>query len=76
MILDFTDVEGPHRVREECTMSRSGQHVAVHCRNPVLLQGLGSYSPDDFDLTYRGGSTLTGTMSSRGAVQGTATFTR
>lgn len=76
MVLAFTDAEGPHRVREECTMSRSGQHVAVRCLFPVLLEGQGSYSPDDFDLTYRGGSTLTGTMSSNGTIQGTATFTR
>lgn len=76
MVLAFIDTDGPHRVREECTMTRSGQHVAVHCRFPVLLEGQGSYSPDDFDLTYRGGSTLTGTMSSNGTVQGTATFTR
>lgn len=76
MVLDFTDPQGPHRVREDCTLARHGQNVAVRCSNPVLLQGQGSYSPDDFDLTYRGGSTLTGTVTSHGEQIGTASFTR
>lgn len=76
MVLDFTDSAGPHRVREECTLARHGQRVAVRCHDPVLLEGQGAYSPDDFDLTYQGGSTLTGTVTSNGAPQGAATFTR
>jgi hypothetical protein len=41
-----------------------------------MIEGGGTYSADNFDLTYQGASRLTGRVTSTGAPVGTATFSR
>jgi hypothetical protein len=74
--LAFADADGAKRAREDCTLTRNGQHVLVRCTDAQLTAGTGTYSPDDFDLTYQGASRLTGSATSHGSTVGTATFTR
>jgi len=76
LTLAFTTPEGRKRVREDCTLTRNRQHVLVRCANPQLIEGGGSYSPDNFNLTYEGASRLTGSINSNGNAVGNATFTR
>jgi hypothetical protein len=76
LTIAFTDSEGRKRAREDCTLTRNRQTVLVRCANPQLIEGRGSYSPDNFNLTYQGASRLTGSVTSNGAAAGTATFTR
>jgi hypothetical protein len=77
LTLAFTDAQGPHRVREDCAMRRDGQAVRIACRNPRMIDGAGTYSPDNFDLVFEGAATLRGSLSSQaGAATGPALFTR
>ena len=76
LTLAFTDQQGRKRAREDCTLTRNRQHVLVRCANPQMIEGVGTYSPDNFDLTYQGASRLTGSVTSNGVPVGTATFSR
>ena len=76
LTLAYTTSEGHKRAREDCTLTRNNQHVLVRCTNAQMIEGTGTYSPDEFDLTYEGGSRLTGNVTSHGAAIGTATFTK
>jgi hypothetical protein len=76
LTLAFADPQGRKRAREDCTLTRNRQHVLVRCANPQMIEGVGSYEPDNFDLTYDGASRLTGSVRSNGADAGVATFTR
>jgi len=76
LTLAFTDQQGRKRAREDCTLSRHRDHVLVRCVNPQMIEGAGTYSPDNFDLAYQGASRLTGSVTSNGVAAGTATFTR
>lgn len=76
LTLAFTDSEGRKRAREDCTLTRNRQYVLVRCANPQMIEGHGSYAPDNFDLAYLGASQLVGSATSHGEAIGTATFTR
>ena len=77
LTLAYTTPQGPRRAREDCTLTRNRQNVLVRCTNAQIIDGAGSYSPDNFDLTFQGGSRLTGSVTSAGSpTVGTATFTR
>ena len=76
LTLAYATPEGRKGAREDCTLTRNGQHVLVRCANAQMTTGTGTYSPDNFDLTYQGASRLTGSVTSRGEAIGTATFTR
>jgi hypothetical protein len=76
LVLAYNVPEGRKSAREDCTLTRNGQHVLVRCANAQMTAGTGTYSPDNFDLTYQGDSRLTGSVTSRGEAIGTATFTR
>jgi hypothetical protein len=76
LTLAFTDPQGRKRAREDCSLTRNRQHVLVRCANPQMIEGVGTYSADDFDLAYQGESRLTGSVTSNGVAAGTATFTR
>jgi hypothetical protein len=76
LTLAFTDSEGRKRAREDCTLTRNRDHVLVRCANPRMIEGTGTYSPDNFDLAYQGASRLAGSATSRGVAIGSATFTR
>ena len=72
----FNGQDGRKRAREDCTLTRNRQRVLVRCANPQVIEGTGTYSPDNFDLTYDGPSRLSGSITSNGADVGAATFTR
>jgi hypothetical protein len=76
LALAYTTPQGPKHAREDCTLTRNRQHVLVRCANAILIDGTGSYVPDNFDLTYQSASRLTGRVTSEGQPDGTATFTR
>jgi hypothetical protein len=76
LTIAFTDTQGRKRAREDCTLTRNRQHVLVRCANPQMIEGNGTYSPDNFDLAYQGASRLVGSATSHGLAIGTATFTR
>jgi hypothetical protein len=76
LIVAFTDQEGRKRAREDCTLTRNRQHVLVRCANARLIEGTGTYSPDNFDLVFDGASRLAGSITSNGVDAGSATFTR
>ena len=81
LVLTYTAGQ-PVRVREDCTMARTGrrgtrsQHVTVACANAQVLQGTAAYSPDRFELEFQDANTLTGTLDSTPGSGGRATFTR
>jgi hypothetical protein len=76
LALAYDTPEGRKSAREDCTLTRNGQHVLVRCANAQMTAGTGTYSPDNFDLTYDGASRLTGPVTSHGEAIGTATFSR
>jgi hypothetical protein len=76
LILAYPTPEGRKSAREDCTLTRNGQHVLVRCDNARMTAGTGTYFADNFDLTYQGDSRLTGSVTSHGQAIGTATFTR
>lgn len=76
LTLSFNGSRGPVQIREACALSRRKQEVRVTCENPQVLSGTADYSPDNFDLTYQGAATMTGSVSSSNGAGGTATFTR
>ena len=76
LTLTYAVPQGRRRAREDCSLTRNGQHVLVRCASPQMIEGTGDYSADNFDLTYQGASRLTGRVTSEGAPVGTATFTR
>ena len=76
LVLAYTTPQGPKHAREDCSLTRNRQHVLVRCANAQMIDGEGTYSPDNFDLTFRGADRLTGSVTSEGQPSGTATFTR
>jgi hypothetical protein len=76
LVVTYNVPGGRRRAREDCTLTRNRQHVLVRCANPRMIEGRGTYSADNFDLTYQGASRLTGRVTSEGQPVGTATFTR
>jgi hypothetical protein len=76
LTLSFNDGHRIVQVREDGSLRRKDQQVRVTCQNPQILNGAGTYSPDDFDLTYQGAATLAGSVSSPNGSGGSATFTR
>ena len=76
LVLAYTTQQGPKHAREDCSLTRNRQHVLVRCANAQMIDGEGTYSPDNFDLTFQGASRLTGSVTSEGQPAGTATFTR
>jgi len=78
MTVTWDNAEGEHRrAREQCTLRRDGQRVTIGCRDPQILEGQGTYSPDNFDLTYVNATTLQGSITSQnGTAAGSAIFSR
>jgi hypothetical protein len=76
LTLSYNGPQGSKRAIEDCTLTRNRQHVLVRCANPRMLQGTGTYSADNFDLTYQGASRLAGSVTSNGQPVGNATFSR
>ena len=76
LVVAYTTPEGAKHAREDCTLTRNRQHVLVRCANAQLIDGVGSYVADNFDLTFDTGARLTGHVTSEGQPSGTATFTR
>jgi hypothetical protein len=61
------------RVRQDCTLEGE-REVRITCRDPRLLSGGASYSPDNFELRWDGEDEMTGRIISTGS--GTARFRR
>ena len=76
LVLAYTTPEGPKHAREDCSLTRNRDHVLVRCANAQMIDGVGSYVADNFDLAFQGASRLTGSVTSEGQPAGTATFTR
>jgi hypothetical protein len=76
LTVTYTDQHGRKRAREDCTLTRNRQHVLVRCADPQMIEGTGSYAPDNFDLTFDGASRLVGHVTSASGSPGEATFTR
>ena len=75
LTLSYTAASGPMRVREQCAFSGTST-VAVRCRDPQILSGRDTYSPDTFTLTQDGAAAMRGTMSSTNGDNSAVTFTR
>jgi hypothetical protein len=77
LTVTYSAEEGPRRAREQCRLRRDGPRVEIRCSDARMIDGAGSYSPDDFDLTFVNPTTLQGSVSSRaGAAAGSALFAR
>jgi hypothetical protein len=77
LTVTYAGAQGQSRAREQCALRREGQRVTIGCRDPKLLVGEGSYSPDNFDLSFANANTLQGSITSQnGASAGSAVFVR
>ena len=77
LTLAYTTPQGQRHAREDCTLTRNRQNVQVRCANPQMIDGAGTYAPDNFDLVFQGAARLTGSVTSPGSPgTGNATFTR
>ena len=77
LTVTYASAQGRSRAVEQCTLRREGQRVTIGCREPKLLVGQGTYSPDNFDLTFANADTLQGSITSQnGAAAGSAVFVR
>jgi len=78
MTVSWSNGAGEQRqAREQCSFRRDKQRVIVGCRDPQVVQGQGTYSADNFDLTFVNARTLQGSISSQnGASAGSAVFSR
>lgn len=75
LTLSYMAASGPMRVREQCAFSGTAT-VTVSCRDPEILSGRDTYSPDTFTLTQDGAGAMGGTMSSTNGDNSAVTFTR
>ena len=77
LTVTYRGPQGQSRAVEQCTLRREGQRVTIGCRDPKLIEGQGTYSPDNFDLTFANSDTLQGSITSQnGASAGSAMFIR
>ena len=77
LTVSWPAAQGRNRVVQQCRLRREGQRVTIGCRDPKMIAGQGSYSPDNFDLTFANADTLQGSVTSRnGAAAGSAMFVR
>jgi len=77
MTVTYDVDEGRRRAREQCTLRRDGERVTIRCRDARMIDGEGTYSPDDFDLTFANPTTMQGQISSQnGNSVGSAVFAR
>ncbi|TMJ18403.1 MAG: DUF3592 domain-containing protein [Alphaproteobacteria bacterium] len=77
LTVTYNGERGQSRAVEQCTLRREGQRVTIGCRDPRLLAGEGTYSPDNFDLSFANANTLQGSITSQdGASAGSAIFVR
>jgi hypothetical protein len=77
LTVTYRGADGQSRAVEQCRLRREGQRVTIGCREPRMIQGQGTYSPDNFDLTFVNADTLQGSITSRnGTSAGSAMFVR
>lgn len=69
------NVGGDYRIREDCRVNARGPAVRINCFNVRVLDGKGTYSPDNFDLRLSNARTIRGNVSDSNA-RVPATFTR
>ena len=77
LTVEYAGSEGRKVAREHCSAQRDEQDVHIRCRDPQVVEGSGTYSADNFDLTFAGAEVMRGNLATlEGAVAGTAEFVR
>jgi hypothetical protein len=77
LTVTYATARGRSRARQQCSVRRQGQQVTIRCRDARVIDGEGTYSPDNFDLSFANPTTLHGRISSQnGSSVGSAVFTR
>jgi hypothetical protein len=77
LTVTYANARGRSRARQQCSVRRASGQVTIRCRDARVIDGEGTYSPDNFDLSFANPTTLHGRISSQnGTSVGSAVFTR